>query len=206
MRSRRLGLTLRALWWRRGSSLTLLAVGTVTCAAAALGPMYAAAASESTLQDRLTTSPAGATVLSFTQTADVSEPKTPDDAAKVAPQPGSIVGYPTSTTAIHAKTSLTVDGTPGRLGTQAVWRDNACAHVVLIGGHCPASPAEVMVSDRSQQNGTGIKLGSILRFHDITIENLTATASDVGTGLAVIPGPAYVDTSFAHSGTRSASR
>ena len=34
-----------------------------------------------------------------------------------------------------------------------------------------------------------------------TFEFLTATASDVGTGLAVVPGPAYVDTSFAHSGT-----
>lgn len=49
-----LRLALRAFRWRRGGSLVVLLAGALTVAAAALGPLFASAAAESVLQDRLT--------------------------------------------------------------------------------------------------------------------------------------------------------
>ena len=51
---RRSRLLVRGLWWRRGLSGAVLAVGAVVMGAAVLGPLYARAAGESTLRDELT--------------------------------------------------------------------------------------------------------------------------------------------------------
>ena len=50
----RVPLLLRGLWWRRGLTGAVLAVAVATTTTAALGPLYARAAAESTLQDHLT--------------------------------------------------------------------------------------------------------------------------------------------------------
>src|SRR5206468_11893883 len=46
-------LFLRGLLWRRGFTVAVLLVGTICSAVAAIGPIYARAASESTLTDEL---------------------------------------------------------------------------------------------------------------------------------------------------------
>jgi len=49
-----LTLAVRALWFRKGVSLAVLLVATVTTAAAAAGPLYLRAGGESVLRDALT--------------------------------------------------------------------------------------------------------------------------------------------------------
>src|SRR5205085_1488620 len=50
-----MSLTARALLWRRGASVTLLVVATVTTTVAALAPTYARAAAEAMVSDRTVT-------------------------------------------------------------------------------------------------------------------------------------------------------
>ena len=170
-RRRPMGLTLRALWWRRGSSVTLLAVGTVTVAAAALGPMYARAAAESTLQDALRSASPADTAMKFAIVTDVSQNAVVDDVLGIAPRPGSVPGYPTTTSAIESRGIATVPPY-GRVETQVVWRQDVCGHVVLVKGRCPTGPREAMVSDRSQQWGTGIRLGGPMSFPGLTVDRI----------------------------------
>ena len=76
----RMPLLVRGLLWRRTLVLAVLAVAVVTMAVAALGPLYARAADESTLRDTLTQAP-----------VDQSGP----DLASFATRP---VGYATTAT------------------------------------------------------------------------------------------------------------
>ena len=62
------GLLLRALWWRRSSTLALFAVATIAVATAALGPLYAHAAAQSALTDRMRAAPNDVTGLRFETT------------------------------------------------------------------------------------------------------------------------------------------
>ena len=72
---RALRLALRALRWRRGQSAVLLLVATAATTCAALGPVWARAAEESLLQERLRAAPVSET--SFEQQVGRSYDITP---------------------------------------------------------------------------------------------------------------------------------
>ncbi len=120
----RLMIVLRGLWWRRGLTFAVLIVATITTAAAALGPLYARAASESTLQDQLAAAPVTSTGLHYATTADVTADGTYQAVLADAPKPGRITGYPTRITGIFAHTKAI--GPNGSVLTGALWRQGVC--------------------------------------------------------------------------------
>lgn len=163
-----IGLILRGLWWRRGLTAAVLAVAVVTTTAAALGPLYARAAAESTLQDELTQA-TWTTGLHITGVVDVSHPDVVATAAAAMPGPGQVHGYDQRIEGIRTThdVGLLVAGAhlvPGRpdLGANVVWRQGICGHVVITSGHCPTAPGEALVSQRtlSPASSSSLYLGA----------------------------------------------
>jgi putative ABC transport system permease protein len=144
----RTALFARALWWRRGLAVAVLIVGIVTTAVAALGPLYARSAAESTLSDRLATTSTADTGLGFTAQADIGERGVVGRVAARVPAPGAIRGYPTRIEAISVGVTARVgQGQPSL--TNLVWRDGSCAHLIVISGRCPTGPHEAIVDDNA---------------------------------------------------------
>jgi hypothetical protein len=73
-------LGLRALWWRRGASLAVLAAATLAVLAAAIGPLWARTAEESLVRTRLSDAPvreAGYTVARAANSTESAQPIPP---------------------------------------------------------------------------------------------------------------------------------
>lgn len=171
-----IGLVLRGLWWRRGLTSAVLAVAVVTTTAAALGPLYARAAAESTLQDQLTQ--ATWTVgLHISGDVDVSTAGAVDRVAARMPKPGQVPGYDHRIEGIRTTRDLGVGlvGTNLDLLASLVWRQGICQHVVIVSGHCPDGPGQALVSQRtvSPASSSSLYLGK----HRLRIgSKLTTTA------------------------------
>jgi putative ABC transport system permease protein len=150
----RLGLLLHALWWRRGLSAATLLVAAITIGAGSLGPLYARAADESTLQDTLRDS-ASQAALHYTFGRDIETEGDLAQAEALGPKPGAISAYPTTVAAVVMPTQAS---TPhqvsiGDLGpkTRMIWRDGACEHFVIVTGRCPTAAGEALASERALQ-------------------------------------------------------
>ncbi len=161
-----MSLFVRGLWWRRGLTVAVLAVATVTTGSAALGPLYARAAGESTLRDELSQAPPGDTGLHLQAAPqgiglsdDVADfPKV----AAQAPAAGSIRGYPNRTEGMYI-TSSGAAPSVSALKTGLLWRQDACAHLVIVAGRCPTKAGEVLVSARTVQTAAyGWRVGGDL--------------------------------------------
>lgn len=160
---RRRTLALRALWWRRGLSIAILFVATVTTGAAALGPLYARAAGESTLRDELTQS-SGLTALHFRdqpygQYLSTSVSRFDRVQARV-PGAGAIYGYPTRvpSVSVYVKNASAPAGMP--VQTLLLWRPGSCDRLRIVSGHCPSGAGQALISQRTVASGYGWKLGS----------------------------------------------
>jgi putative ABC transport system permease protein len=148
----RLGLLLRALWWRRGLSAATLLVAAITIGAGSLGPLYARAADESTLHDRLASAPTQA-ALHYSFGRDLQTEGDLAQAIALGPRAGSIRAYPQAVAAVVLPTRTR---TPQQVGngdlgptTQMVWRDGSCAHLTIVRGRCPTGPNEAVASERT---------------------------------------------------------
>ncbi|HJQ02979.1 MAG TPA: FtsX-like permease family protein [Jatrophihabitans sp.] len=148
----RLSLLLRALWWRRGLSAATLLVALITIGAGSLGPLYARAADESTLRDRLLASPTQA-ALHYSFGQDLQTEGDLNEAIALGPRPGSIKAYPRVVAAVVLPTRTQ---TPQQVGngdlgptTRMVWRDGSCAHLTIVRGRCVTAANEVVVSERT---------------------------------------------------------
>jgi putative ABC transport system permease protein len=162
----RLALLLRALWWRRGLSLATLLVAAITIGAGSLGPLYARAADESTLRDRLNDS-ASQAALHYTFARDISTDGDLEQAIGLGPKPGLIKAYPTTVAAVVIPTlaSTAHQVSIGDTGpsTAMAWRDGSCAHFTVTRGRCPTKAGEVIVSERTLQgNYYGWQVGGTL--------------------------------------------
>src|SRR4051812_25617217 len=190
----RLALLLRALWWRRGLSAATLLVAVITIAAGSLGPMFARAADESTLRDRLTESASDA-ALHFTFIRDLQTDGDLAAAAAGGPQPGSIKAYPTTLVAavLPVRASLPEQVAVGDVGpiSQLVWRTDACAHLVLTRGRCPSKPGEALASERTLAGAYyGWQVGTRLALSGITDASVS-NAQLEQSGIAVTIVGAY---------------
>ena len=174
-----LRLALRAFRWRRGGSLVVLLVGALTVAAAAIGPLYSAAAAESVLQDRLAQATADQTTIAFRIPSDVSYPGSIDVVSSQEAQRGSIPGYgplvneTVVTTTVHSSNGL-------EASSDAVWRDGVCQHLVIVAGRCLQGPGDVLVSARSAAL-MGWKVGSVLTFGQLLRYDTSVTGSAIAT-------------------------
>jgi len=155
-----LTLALRALWFRRGVSLAVLLVATVTTAAAAAGPLYLRAGSESVLRDGLSSPTLDVTGLDVVLTGGASTAVIDQLTATVAAA-GVPKAYPRQIRSLQM--SLDIHAPPGRNDSQTrmMWREGACAHLHLVAGHCPVGPREVLLSVRAQRT-TGRHVGQPL--------------------------------------------
>jgi ATPase subunit of ABC transporter with duplicated ATPase domains len=93
-------LGLRALWWRRGAPLAVLAAATLAVLAAAIGPLWARTAEESVVRTRLSDAPvseAGYTVARAANSTESAQPIPPVTAEQAvsteAALPERIDGY-----------------------------------------------------------------------------------------------------------------
>lgn len=143
---------MRAVWWRRGLSAAVLLVATVTTGAAALGPLYARAAGESTLRDELTQHAGADTGLRFTDLphgAYLSDSIAHFDRLQAGvPRAGAIPGYPVRIPTINVFGGAQ---TPSGAGVQTalVWRPGACRHLRIVHGHCPTGAGQALASQRT---------------------------------------------------------
>ena len=151
----RVPLLLRGLWWRRGLTGAVLAVAVATTTTAALGPLYARAAAESTLQDHLTQAGPSAG-LSFKADLDIGSPAEYAAAQRSIPRPGAIHGYNRVIAGLYTAAGLGTtlassgSGSPqGAVNSHLVWRDGQCGHLVIVSGRCPTAPNEALVSQRT---------------------------------------------------------
>ena len=170
MQRRRLtSLLVRGLLARRGLAVAVLIAACLTTAAAALGPMYARAAAESTLRDELLAATSDQTGLHLGFAAppvDILLPPAKfDRAVREAPQRVPFYGRPIGTM------DWQVDASTGDGGARApaIWRDGACAHLVMTRGRCPQHAGEAVVSARTLTiEGLGWRQGSTLTLSDVT--------------------------------------
>lgn len=185
----RLGLLLHALWWRRGLSAATLLVAAITIGAGSLGPLYARAADESTLQDTLRDSSSQA-ALHYTFGRDIETEGDLAEAEALGPKPGAISAYPTTVAAVVMPTQAS---TPqqvsiGDLGpkTRMIWRDGACEHFVIVSGRCPTAAGEAVVSERTLQgNYYGWQLGMTLTLSGV-LRDLPAVPNGPPTGPSTV--------------------
>jgi putative ABC transport system permease protein len=170
-------LLLRGLWWRRGLSASVFAVGAVVMGAAALGPLYARAAGESTLRDGLTQA-GSATGLEFQDvphaletTASVSRF---GQAEAQAPPPGAVRGYPTRIASIYVQTKAQ-SGTGPTVQTGILWRDDACSHLIIVAGHCPTGRGQALVAQRTVNGNYSWQIGRTVAFDAGTAARIVGT-------------------------------
>ncbi len=176
-----LRLALRAFRWRRGGSLVVLVVAALTVAAAAIGPLYAAAAAESVLQDTLTQATADQTTIAFRKVADVSYTGSIDVVTEAQAERGTIPGYGPLVAETVVPTPIKGDVGLDAL-TQAVWRDGACDHLVVATGTCTLGAGDVVVSERSAAS-LGWKVGTV-----VTLDKLRRYDTSVpGSAIATTP-------------------
>ncbi|MGD9956025.1 MAG: FtsX-like permease family protein [Candidatus Nanopelagicales bacterium] len=179
-----LRLALRAFRWRRGGSIVVLVAAALTIAAAALGPLFSAAAAESVLQDRLVQSDTADTTIAFYLKTDVSYPASVSVVVDSQNERGTVPGYGPPI----AETVVETTGTPATglaAKTKAVWRDGVCDHLVIVDGRCPEGTYEAVVSQRAAE-AVGWVVGTKLTLDDLRQYDNTATGSEIATNPAVV--------------------
>jgi hypothetical protein len=178
----RLGLLGTRLWWRRGSSIAVLAVALTATLTAVVGPMYAGAAAESTLRQVLMSAPADESGLHVQAQTDVTvDPLAP--ILRILPA-GFSPAYPTAIPTLRVDTRVQGPGDVQPVVSHVVWRAGTCAHVRFVAGRCPAGPNDVMVSARTAVPTWGLRLGATM-----TVTGLLQNKVLPNSGGVPVPSP-----------------
>ena len=155
-----LRLALRALWFRRGVSLAVVAVATFVVAAAAAGPLYLRAAGESILQDAVRAAGLDAAGVE----AQLVAPRSEDPVGAVTEAVDrALAGSRGSGRPIRAaEADVLAEGSGGAaVLVRLTARDGACGQLV-VAGRCPAAAREAIVSKRLATR-LGLAPGASLR-------------------------------------------
>jgi putative ABC transport system permease protein len=201
-----LTLALRALWFRRGVSIAVLLVATITTAAAAAGALYQRAGGESVLRDGLTAAPVSSTGL------DVSYADLPqNDPLGTLQHALAAAGPPFAHTRriLSLQNSLGLVGAAGPIRTRLMWREGSCEHLRITAGRCPTGPQDALISTRMMRS-TGFRIGqqltgcpgAVIRFGACSEPGGLLTVRVVGTYALPEADPYWFDGSYfdAHSG------
>jgi hypothetical protein len=160
-----LRLALRAIWWRKGLSLTMLLVATCAITASVVGPMYGRAAEESLLRDRLQKAQLAQTGLALDQnnrqvapvlTTGVAAPGLPpavmlEAVTQATTDPRLQPYFPRSRVVLRTQPEVAIAGGPGQrrvaATTRVLWHQDQCAGgVTLAAGACPG-PKQAAISE-----------------------------------------------------------
>ena len=157
------------LWWRRGSSLAVLAVAVAASTTAVGGPVYAAAAGESSLRQVLRTAAPQDSGLHV----QISGGITVDPFAEVSRTlpAGFTPAYHQTVRTLQLPSMLQGPGRVPPVVTHVVWREGACAHLRLVSGRCPRGDGEVVASSRTGGPTWGVRIGATVSLpglpHDV---------------------------------------
>lgn len=161
------------LWWRRGSSLAVLAVAVAAATTAVVGPVYAAAAGESSLRQVLRTAAPQDSGLHV----QISGGITIDPFAEVARTlpAGFTPAYHQTVRTLQLSSPLQGPGHVEPVVTRIVWREGQCAHLRLVSGRCPHGDGEVIASARTGGPTWGVRVGATVVLpalpHDVVAQD-----------------------------------
>jgi putative ABC transport system permease protein len=149
-----LGLALRALWWRRGVSLTVLAIAAFVAAAASAGPMYLRAAGESILQDGLQSAPSTSTGAEVRQQGSYAAGQLAQLQQIVAEARTGLPYYGEGIGAVEVDGSVVEPDGSSVASTRVAARTAVCEQIEIVRGRCPATVGEIVISaDTSSRHG-----------------------------------------------------
>jgi putative ABC transport system permease protein len=141
-----LGILLSALRWRRASAVVLFAVATAAIAAAAIGPMFVAAADDSVFVATFRAAPPGSADLLILSNGHASEMRRLERASSAVVDAGrGLLLAPVET----ADQGVRFTAAGQLFSADLLARTEICSHVLIVSGHCPTAPGEVAVSRRS---------------------------------------------------------
>lgn len=175
-----LRLAVRGIRWRRWASVATFLVATLAAVAAALGPLYASSAEASLVAQRLIDAPPVATgVLVRASTAGQVD-QTPEilltQVSTVSADPRLDEAYGPAQLSVTRAEVLILQSDGGRLGTAPVaWREGQCTAVPILDGGCPSGAHEVMISQRTAEDG-GLAVGDslvVLLTSDLVLNEFT---------------------------------
>ncbi|TDC05783.1 ABC transporter permease [Nonomuraea longispora] len=153
---------LRGLWERRTLSLVVLLIAVVPIAAAAVGPIYAAAAATTIARDAVETAPLEGRGWRYTTTQGGIDAKVAAFTAGADFTGPPVLGMEASS------------GRPGdRRAFSLVWQDGQCEHLPVAEGRCPGAAKEVMASQAS-----GFKVGEKIRLSAVVDVEYTPTGRE----------------------------
>lgn len=144
-----LRLAVQGLRFRRGVAASVLVVAVITIAAAAVGPVFARAGSESMLRDLLLTSPLSATGISVQQNTTPTPAALGNLDAQLPAAP-ALPGFPNRIRSLQVNGALAGPRDNAVLARgRFVWREGACEHLRFLAGDCPTTARTIAVSTRS---------------------------------------------------------
>lgn len=145
-------LALRAVWWRKGLSLTILLIATLAISAAVVGPMYGRAAEESLLREHLAAAQVNQTGVTLTRDSQ-RVPTPPSELLESVRQRAADerLGHYFGPAHFALRTQPTsAIFLPGLIRPAAVarlaWRDSQCQVLRFTEGRCPTGPGEAVLS------------------------------------------------------------
>ena len=160
-----LRLALRAIWWRKGLSLTMLLVATCAITASVVGPMYGRSAEESLLRDRLQEAQLSQTGLALDQNNRQVAPLPSNAVGPVALPPDVMLKavttasqdprlqpyFPHARVVLRTQPEIAIAGGRGQRRvaaiTRVLWHQDQCAGgVTFAAGSCPG-PKQAAISE-----------------------------------------------------------
>ncbi|MHB1775688.1 MAG: hypothetical protein ACYCU7_06850 [Acidimicrobiales bacterium] len=157
----RLSLLVSGLRWRAWSSLAMFAVAVFAAAAGAFGPVELHSADQAILDGTLAAGVPANLGLTLQPQSGRGSAAALVAAARSAPRPaggGRWFGAPIAT----EQAPFTAVGAGQLYDDHLTARTGACAHLVVVAGHCPSRRGTVMLSTRSAR-ALGLGLGDRLR-------------------------------------------
>jgi hypothetical protein len=157
-------LFLRGLLWRRGFTAAVLLVGTISAAVAAIGPLYARAATESTLTDELRAagSRAGFSFNFIGLAGDRDAAAADRDLASRDAVNGFAAPLEARSVVITAKAAAD----RGPTNSTMAFRSAQCGQVTLVSGRCPTEVGEAMVPANALAAVPNWRVGVNLTLHE----------------------------------------
>lgn len=157
-------LFLRGLLWRRGFTVAVLVVGLISAAVAAIGPLYARAASESTLTDELRSAGARAG-LSF-NFIGIAGDRQSAAADRALAERNQVRGFAAPLEARSVIITAKAPADRGPTNSTMAFRSGQCGQVTLEAGRCPNAVGEAMVPANALATVPNWRVGQTLTLHE----------------------------------------
>jgi hypothetical protein len=165
--------------------MAVLAVAVTATTTAVVGPVYAASAGESTLQQVLSSADPADTGLHVQAETDLTaDPLSP--ITRLLPA-GFTPAYPTGIPTLFVATRMQPPAPAEPVVSHVVWRQGACEHLRLTAGRCPQGTDEVVVSARTAVPLHHLRVGSV-----VAVDGLPTDQPSLDSGGVPLPGPSLL--------------